>query len=328
MNRRYRIVAPTLGMASFIESDFALLRERHEVREVPVATVAGQVRALLALASADLVLLWFGSTRFLPVALAARLMGRPVVIITGGYDVVSEPGIAYGNMRGGLPRLLGRAVFRTAAAVACISEAIRHDVVTLARVPERQAHLIPLGFPAGPEPLKRREPIVLTVAFGDESSIHRKGLMDVARASRLLPDLRFVMVGRFTDPARRLVVEAGGSNLELPGYVSNDRLAELMQSAAVYYQPSLHEGFGCSVAEAMLAGCVPVVTRRGSLPEVVGDAGLYVEPRDVSGQAVAVRAALDRAGSEHPRRRILAHFPVDRRCHRLLQLLDYAMEGQ
>ena len=63
--------------------------------------------------------------------------------------------------------------------------------------------------------------------------------------------------------------------------------------AAVYVQASRHEGFGLAVAEAMLAGCVPVVMNVTAMPEVVGDAGVFVESQDPGDVAGGVRRALE-----------------------------------
>jgi glycosyltransferase involved in cell wall biosynthesis len=74
------------------------------------------------------------------------------------------------------------------------------------------------------------------------------------------------------------------------GYVPESDLAPLTAAASVFAYPSLYEGFGFPVAQAMAAG-VPVVTSNVSaLPEVAGEAALLVDPRSVS----EVRAALDR----------------------------------
>ena len=58
-------------------------------------------------------------------------------------------------------------------------------------------------------------------------------------------------------------------------------------------QASLHEGFGLSLAEAMLAGAVPVVTSAGALPEVVGDTGVTIAEPTPAAVAGGVRAALE-----------------------------------
>jgi glycosyltransferase involved in cell wall biosynthesis len=83
------------------------------------------------------------------------------------------------------------------------------------------------------------------------------------------------------------------------------------------------------VAEAMLAGCIPVVSRAGALPEVVGDAGIVLGQDGVEAAEVAdgVRRglALDDATRERARLRILEHFPVRARGEQLEQVIDEAL---
>ena len=95
------------------------------------------------------------------------------------------------------------------------------------------------------------------------------------------------------------------SRIRVAGYVSDEELESLYARAAIFAFPSLDEGFGIPVLEAMAHG-VPVVTsNRSALPEVAGDAGVLVDPMDVSSIARALsdlvakpelRAALAQAG--------------------------------
>jgi len=285
-----------------------------------------------AVRGADVLVCWFGSVRFLPYLLAARALGRPVVIVAGGYDLASLPEIGYGNMRPGPVRALGRLVFRLADIVACVSASAASEATAHAGVPRRRVRVIPNAFEIGGpgESVERavKEPLVLTVAVIDSSTLHRKGLLTVARTSRLLPDTRFVVAGKFDQVARAAMVKAGGDNLVLPGYVSDVELEQLYRTARIYFQPSLHEAFGCAVAEAMLHDCIPVVTRRFALPEVVGHCGVYVEPDDPNGSADAIRNVLNGAGpSRSPRERIVREFPASRRRDQLLALLDEVVPG-
>ena len=97
---------------------------------------------------------------------------------------------------------------------------------------------------------------------------------------RSLPDVSFVLAGRWDDAAADELRDAAPPNVTLTGWVEQDVLNEHMRRASVYVQASAHEGFGMSVAEAMLAGCIPVTTRAGALPEVVGEAGVLVDDAD------------------------------------------------
>ena len=84
------------------------------------------------------------------------------------------------------------------------------------------------------------------------------------------------------------------------GYVDEAAREDLYRSARVLVMPSLDEGFGLPVLEAMSAGVPVIVSSRGSLPEVVQDAGAQVDPEDVDALSAALeRAAFDQEWSMH-----------------------------
>src|ERR671933_384909 len=109
-------------------------------------------------------------------------------------------------------------------------------------------------------------------------SLERKAYPTFVRAAALAPDVSFLLVGAWLDDAVDELRRGAPSNVTFTGRVPREELVERFRSASVYVQASRHEGFGLALAEAMLAGCIPVVTSVGALPEVVGDAGVQVEP--------------------------------------------------
>jgi glycosyltransferase involved in cell wall biosynthesis len=74
--------------------------------------------------------------------------------------------------------------------------------------------------------------------------------------------------------------------------IFDEQLAHLYHAAGVLVTPSHYEGFGLPALEAMHCGCPVIVSNRGSLPEVVGGAGLLLEPDDVTGWAEAMTQVL------------------------------------
>lgn len=83
------------------------------------------------------------------------------------------------------------------------------------------------------------------------------------------------------------------SRVIFTGFVPDADLPALLSAAEVFVYPSLHEGFGLPVLEAMQCGTPVITTNVSSLPEVAGDAALMVSPEDVAGLASAMRRVLD-----------------------------------
>jgi glycosyltransferase involved in cell wall biosynthesis len=190
---------------------------------------------------------------------------------------------------------------------------------------------VPDPFGALPE-AGGRAPLALTVGIVDRRNLERKGLLTFVRAASLVPEVEFVVAGKWIDGAVEELRAAASSNVTLTGWLGQEELEALYRRASVYVQASRHEGFGLSVAEAMLAGCVPVVSSAGALPEVVGDAGVVLDSADPAPAAVAeaIRRgiAAETPARERARRRILDRFPVTARGAQLEQVVDDALAAR
>jgi glycosyltransferase involved in cell wall biosynthesis len=189
------------------------------------------------------------------------------------------------------PQALARA-----AAIFTVSEAARDDLVRAAGAPRDRIFVTPNGVdprlfelraPEGP-----RAPYLLAVGTFEP----RKNLPALLEAFRMLRregrDLQLVVVGRqaFT---QLLPLGELAPHVRLTGAVSDDALHALYAGAACFVMPSLHEGFGLPLAEAMAAGIPAVASDIPALREVGGETVRYADPRDPEELAAAVRAALD-----------------------------------
>ena len=120
-----------------------------------------------------------------------------------------------------------------------------------------------------------------------------------------------VLAGGPAAPDDTAVVEARHPSLRgrvvRTGYVGDADLAALYRGARCFVYPSLYEGFGLPPLEAMQCGTPVITANTSSLPEVVGDAGLMVDPLDVDAFAAAMLARWqDEAAREAARARGLA----------------------
>lgn len=128
-----------------------------------------------------------------------------------------------------------------------------------------------------------------------------KGLPQLLRAYENLikddPNLGLVICGKPEErnpEVTRLVEQAKQRhpNIVTPGFVSDENLAAIYAAAAAFVHVSLYEGFGIMILEAFASGAPVIASNTSSLPEVVGKAGLLVDPQDTDGLTAAIKKVL------------------------------------
>jgi len=176
------------------------------------------------------------------------------------------------------------------AAVITVSEFTRSQVVSLLGVDPAKVHVVHHGTRLLEFPVAPREKIVLNVGAIQK----RKNIARLVEAFETVdPDWRLVLAGSpgfgSAEIVARIARSPARERIAVPGYVSPADLAALYARARIFAFPSLDEGFGMPVLEAMAAG-VPVVTsNRSALPEVAGAAAILVNPDDTEALGQALR---------------------------------------
>jgi glycosyltransferase involved in cell wall biosynthesis len=210
-------------------------------------------------------------------------------------------------------RAVLRHAVRDAGALITGSHQAKSDIVSLFRIDERRVHVIYHGIQAHFKELEdRRELQRFRERFGLKRPFilyvgnikQHKNIPALLRAfKKLLPtqkDLDLVFVGELLNGNKglsTLVDELGiRSKVRDLGRLSADDLVCAYNGAEAVVLPSLYEGFGFTVVEAMACGTPTVVSNRGSLPEVVGDAALVFDPSEPGALDSALQAVLTDRG--------------------------------
>jgi glycosyltransferase involved in cell wall biosynthesis len=206
-------------------------------------------------------------------------------------------------------RLTVRHSARQAAKILTLSEHTRQDIVQTYGVEPEKITAIPLAAPAHFAPItddKEVQRVRHTYGIAGDyvlsvGSIQpRKNLVRLVKAYASLRGARggnrfpkLVIVGKrawLFDETLRVIEESGvRDSVVLTGYVPDADLPALYSGALCFVYPSYFEGFGLPPLEAMKCGAPVIVGNATSLPEVVDDAGLKVDPFDVSAIAAAIR---------------------------------------
>lgn len=218
----------------------------------------------------------------------------PTVVTVHDLAVLRRPESFPAWTRAYVPRVVP-AVLRAAARVIAVSEFTAGELEALLRIPRAKIRVVPNAVdhsvftPDGP-----REQGEYVLAVGTLEP--RKNLARTIEATaRLGVELRVA-----GEPGWGGVVPQG-AHVRWLGYVDDDRLAALYRGARCVAYPSLYEGFGIPVLEALACGAAVVTSRGGACEEVAAGTATLVDPLDVQSIADGIEAALPGRGLERAR---------------------------
>jgi glycosyltransferase involved in cell wall biosynthesis len=221
-------------------------------------------------------------TYFSPYRFAPR---RSKIVLTV-YDMIQEKFPQFYKANDPTPRYKLIAAAR-ADHIICISETTRKDLIEIFNIPPEKTSAIHLGFKlsgkleTGQLPVLVQKPCFLFVGQRGGYKNFRCLLSAYARSRRLLKEFSLVVFGGgdLSNDERKLISELGIPTSCIQHKSGEDTvLAALYSQATALLYPSLYEGFGIPPLEAMSFGCPVICSNAGSLPEIVGDAALLVDP--------------------------------------------------
>jgi glycosyltransferase involved in cell wall biosynthesis len=285
---------------SFVMDDLAILSELGETRFWNTNAQGGLfqpggAKLMELIASSDVVYGWFASVYLLGPAIMCRLIGVPLVVVSGGYDAAHVPEIGYGNAGHAIKKLVSRSILKRASAIIVNSRFSVSDMLRF--MPEAVDRLYCLNhrihpqLPDNEEEAPARNPkLLVSVALLNRMNYRRKKMEFIKEIARAMPDYEVVHIGLVDPGMEKAFHHDMPGNMRALGYVSDEELWQWYQRAHGLLIPSWHEGFGITAAEAPAAGCIPFISGAGAQSEVTLGFGVELPEDDVMRWKKAIEA--------------------------------------
>jgi glycosyltransferase involved in cell wall biosynthesis len=295
-----------------MHQDLDLLKKHFSVKVVNVCfdvrdlkgTLMTPVRLIAGVIWADVLFCWAANRDTFVAVAVSQLFNKKTVVAVGGADVTAIPELGYGAALRKTAHFFQMAVLHRAVKVLPDSKDAEKGALDLLNN-SAKVTLIYLGIDVEKfHPSGTKVDKVITVSVVSRSNLKRKGLETFVKSAAYLPNVEFLLIGDFLDDSINYLRSIASRNIKFTGFVTESELVKYYQQAKVYVQVSAHEAFGASLAEAMASGCVPVVTDKGAIPEVVGNTGIYVPYGDPEATAAGVLKALKSDTGKLARQRI------------------------
>jgi len=331
MDRKIRILFIRSSKSSFIQKDLEILRKHFDVKIVDsdltgkslkgaLVTIYNIIKGILRV---DITFSWFAGTHAFVAVLLSKLFRKKSIVVVGGYEVAKVPEIGYGALLNPRSARKVKYVLENADKILTVDDSLKKDAIKNAKVNRGNIKTVPTGYDTRKFKMSgRKENLVITVGYITDNIIKRKGLDTFVKAAKYLPDVEFVLIGKYADDSIEYLKSIASPNVKFTGFVPDEDLIKYYQRAKVYCQLSRYEGLPNALCEAMLCGCVPVGTNYCGIPTAIGDTGFYVPYGNVEATVEAIKEALESNKGEKARERIKILFPIERREKELIGIIN------
>jgi glycosyltransferase involved in cell wall biosynthesis len=338
------------SITSFTKIDTTILSKRYNVLlcefnisspfSIPFLWIKQKIFLFKNIRKSSLVFCMFAGYHTIVPVIFAKMFNKPCIIVAGGIDSVSFPSVNYGNFNKFLLSIITKWSFKWCSHIAPISDyLVNSEYVYQNDDFNRQGFLYHVkslktpytvvynGFETEHWYCKnetRELNTFLSIAANLESESRRKikGIDMVLEAAKLFPQFKFTIIGSKSNDATFEVPQ----NVKIIPFVPHKELREIYCQHDFYLQLSMSEGFGNTLAEAMLCGCIPIGANAGAIPYIIDKNGFILKRKDVDElKGVFLQAmACDQKESlrTFARKSILDRFSIEKRAESLFKIID------
>jgi glycosyltransferase involved in cell wall biosynthesis len=267
-------------LIAFVKQEFELLKKDHDVTTFDLSIHASSFwqipKYIIAtlhdwknVYNSDTVWIWVADYPAIPFIILTKIFRKPIIVNIMGFEVYAAPDIGYGNQLDPIRGFVSRWILRNATRCITMSEVYKR----ITNEVEPKANVVVIN-----------------------------GWVDTKICDEILPEKHGVVTSVGTYKVVQLVkgipiFNAATKDMDAKVIVGNvsipyESFIEKLKQAKVYCQLSYTDQFPLALLEAMACGCIPVVSDRGGLPEIVGDVGFIIPYGDVEKTRDAIRLAL------------------------------------
>ena len=345
--KKEKLIYVTPSLSSFVQNDLRILADRYYVvintyrwdkkRLTPFFLIQQFFFLVKNIFNSQAIMVSFGGYwAFLPMLLG-KLIGIKRFIILNGTDCAAIPSLHYGNLRKQPLKWFCKQSYKMATCLLPVSPSLVFTENNYVSDQESRFQGFRYFFPGlrtpyrvvlngcdpafwTPIPNISRKPETFLTVFSDAQFYLKGGDLIVQLAERFRQCTFYVAGSRkpdFLKPPKNMI---------FLGRLSPEALRKQYASCTFYLQLSVFEGFGCSLAEAMLCGCIPIGSAVNHIPAIIGEAGFIVRKKDFPEAETVLKRALetkDKAAlAKKARKHIIENFSLEKRKQALFSLLE------
>ena len=317
-NNKILFIYPHLS--TFVLKDLDILKTKFQIKVLHYENKKDLPKLIWGVLTTDLNFSWFALGYATAAVFFSKIFRKRSIIVAGGWDVINMPEISYGAMQSSRRQRKTKFTLKYANKILAVSESMKKSV--LEWVPTSNVEIVYHGFNDFNYKSLDKEDIVISVGTSAWHTLKVKGIETFIKSAKYVPEIQFILIGPHEDNSLNYLKSISSANVDFINEIPFEDLMSYLKRARVYVQVSAQESFGSALAEAMLYECVPVVTNKGALPEVVGDTGFYVPYGDPNQTAQKIKEALKSNKGPRARERIITLYPLEKRKRKILEIID------
>jgi glycosyltransferase involved in cell wall biosynthesis len=328
LEKKYNVITQDLDWGSPLKLPFNLMRQLCFL--------------LINIHKTTSILVNFGGYFSLLPVLVGKFFNIKTFIILNGTDCVSFPTYNYGSLRKPILRFFIKKSYQNATKLLPVDTSLLFQKYTYtdAVIYKKQgikaffpylktpSRVIPNGFDTSFwKPKKQLKTGFLTVANVNNMNILKvKGIDLVLKVAAYFPEEIFTIIGLTKNIENQL--DTIPENVKIIYFLEKHTLKEYYQKHLFYMQISINEGFGCALSEAMLCGCIPIISNVGALPNVTNGIGFKIDKKNIETVVSVLKNAIKLSPEEkitilkNANERICDNFDISVRERLLLEEIE------